>query len=168
MGSKDPHYDACRPLFDDMHDGKRTVDVSDFVIGEVIQVTRRETARDVARVRGGNAPDLQAAWGVAEDAVAAFLRRLGLLSGMGKVRIRNPSNNAGRYASLAVRMLIRHGGRFEPHGKMGIIYKNLGMFDMMHALAARDYRVKNFCTRDRQFRALAGDPDFASLNFVIL
>lgn len=168
MGRKDPHYDACRPLFDDIHDGKRTVDVSDFVIGEVIQVTRRETARDLARARGGNAPDLQAAWGVAEDGVALLPRRLGLLSDMGKVRIRNPSNNAGRYASLAVRMLIRHGGRFEPHGKTGIVYRNLGILDMMHASAARDYRVKNFCVRDRQFSALAGDPKFASINFAIL
>ncbi len=168
LGRKDPHYDACRPLFDDLHDGKRTVDVSDFVISEVIQVTRRETARDLARVCGSNAPDLQAAWAVAEKAVALFLRRLSLLSDMGKVRIRNPSNNAGQYATLALRMLIRHGGRFEPHGKMGIIYRSLGILDMMHALAARDYRVKNFCTRDRQFSALASDPDFASLNFVIL
>ena len=42
---KDPHYDACRQLFDDLHDRKRTVVVSALVVGEVIQVTRREAAR---------------------------------------------------------------------------------------------------------------------------
>ena len=65
-------------------------------------------------------------------------------------------------------MLIRHKGRFERHCKRGIIYRNLGMFDMMHALTALDHGAKDFCTRDRQFRTLAGDPMFDPINFVIL
>ena len=32
-----PHYDACRPLFDDLRDEKRTVDGSGLVIGEVVK-----------------------------------------------------------------------------------------------------------------------------------
>ena len=168
FGDEDPHYDACRQLFDDLHDGKRIVAVSALVVGEVIQVTRREAARDVAGKRGGNAPDLQTAREMADEATGVFLHRLGILSGEGRVSILHPSDNAGYYPDLALRMLIRHRGRFEPHGKMGIIYRNLGMFDMMHALAARDYGVRDFCTRDRQFSALAGDPRFNALNFVIL
>ena len=69
---------------------------------------------------------------------------------------------------MAVRMMIRHGGSVELHGKMGLLYKGRGIVDMMHALAALDYRVENFCTRDRQFAALADDREFAAINFVIL
>lgn len=142
--------------------------VSALVVGEVVQVIRREAARDVAGEHRGNAPDLQAARETADEAVSVFLRRLGTLFGTGRVSVLRPSNNAGQYPGLALRMLIRHRGRFEQHGKMGIIHRNLGMLDMMHALAARDYGARDFCTRDRQFSALAGDPRFDGLNFVIL
>ena len=168
LGVGDPHYDACRRLFDDLHDGKRTVGVSALVVGEVVQVTRREAARGVAGKRGGSAPDLQAAREMADKAVADFLYRLSTLNGAGHVTILRPSNNARRYPGLALRMLIRHRGRFERHGKRGIIYRNLGMFDMMHALTARDHGANDFCTRDRQFGALTNDPTFDLLNFVIL
>ena len=67
-----------------------------------------------------------------------------------------------------MRTAIRHEGRFGPHGRTGLIYKALGMLDMMHAFVARDYGVKNFCARDRQFSSLAGDPEFDAINFVIL
>ena len=136
--------------------------------GEVVQVTRREVAREVVKEYGGNVPNLQLVQNAADESVARLFQQLGRLSDTGRIVISRLSKNAGRYASVALRMLIRHKGRFELHGKMGIIYKNLGMFGIMHALAARDYGVRDFCTRDRQFRALAGDPDFASLNFVIL
>ena len=168
LGSKDPHYDACRYLFDDLHDGKRTVAVPALVVGEVIRVTSREAARAAGKEHGGSAPNLQAARDMADEAVDTFFQRLGNLSDAGRIVIRRPSKNAGRYASLALRMLIRHRGSFEQHGKMGIIYRHLGMLDMMHALAARDYNVRDFCTRDRQFDALAGDPRFNAINFVIL
>ena len=105
---------------------------------------------------------------MADAAVDTFFQQLGRMSDTGRIAIRRPSKKAGRYASLALRMLIRHRGSFERHGKMGVIYRNLGMFDMMHALAARDYRVRDFCTRDRQFGALAGDPRFDGIDFVIL
>lgn len=165
---EDPHYVACRHLFDDMHDRKRTVVVSALVVGEVLQVSRREAARSAAKECGGNAPNLQAARDKADEATDTLFQQLGRLSDTGRIIVRRPSKNAGRYASLALRMLIRHKGSFERHGKMGIIYRNLGILDMMHALAARDYRVRNFCTRDRQFGALAGDPRFDGINFVIL
>ena len=105
---------------------------------------------------------------MADKAVADFLHQLGALSDAGHVTILRPSNNARRYPGLALRMLIRHRGRFERHGKRGIIYRNLGMFDMMHALTARDHGAKDFCTRDRQFGSLTDDPTFDPLNFVIL
>ena len=165
---EDPHYDACRQLFDDLHDGKRTVVVSALVVGEVLQVSRREAARSAAKEYGGDTPNLQVARDMADEAADTLFQQLGRLSDTGRIVVRRPSKNAGRYASLALRMLIRHKGRFDQHGKMGIIYRNLGMLDMMHALAARDYRVKNFCTRDRQFGALASDPRFDGINFVIL
>ena len=168
LGVGDLHYDACRQLFDDLHDGKRKVGVSALVVGEVIQVTRREAVRGVARERGGSAPDLQAAREMADKAVSVFLDRLSVLNDAGRVSVLRPSHNARRYPGLALRMLIRHKGRFERYGKMGIIHRSLGMFDMMHALAARDYGVGDFCTRDRQFRTLAGDPMFDPINFVIL
>ena len=105
---------------------------------------------------------------MADNAVGVFLRRLGILNAAGRVSVLHPSHNARRYPGLALRMLIRHRGRFEQHGKMGIIHRGLGMFDMMHALTARDHGANDFCTRDRQFGALAGDPMFNPLNFVIL
>ena len=142
--------------------------MSALVVGEVIQVTRREAARDVAGERGGSAPDLQAAREMADNAAAYFLYRLSALSDAGRVSVLRPSHNARRYPGLALRMLIRHKGRFERHGKRGIIYRNLGMFDMMHALTARDHGAKDFCTRDRQFGSLTDDPTFDPLNFVIL
>ena len=168
MEDRDPHYDACLGLFDDLLDRKRTVAVPALVVGEVIQVIRRETARDVAGERGTHAPDLQMAQEMADEAVAVFLRRLGILSDAGSISLLRPSNIAGQYPTLALRMLIRHKGSFGRHGKMGIIYRNLGILDMMHALAARDYGVGDFCTCDRQFRSLAGDPGFNAINFVIL
>ena len=164
----DPHYDACRPLFDDLRDGKRTVDVSGLVIGEVIQVIRRETARIVVRGRGsGGAPSPQAAQSAADKAVRVFFQRLGRLSDTGRVVIRRPPRNARRYTALSLKLLIRHGGRFEPHGKVGLIYRGLGILDIMHALTARDYGAGSFCTRDRQFSALAGDPAFDAIRFVV-
>ena len=81
--------------------------------------------------------------------------------------IRRPPPNARRYAALALKTLIRHKGRAEPHGKMGLIYRGLGMVDMMHALTARGYGAENFCARDKQFDALAGDPEFKAVNFVV-
>ena len=105
---------------------------------------------------------------MADNAVGVFLHRLGILNAAGRVSVLRPSHNARRYPGLALRMLIRHRGRFERHGKMGIIHRGLGMFDMLHALTALDHGAKDFCTRDRQFGALAGDPTFNALNFVIL
>ena len=159
----DPHYAACRPLFDDLRVGKRSVVVPALVAGEVVQVLRREAAR----VGDGEVPSPQAAYGSAGEAVRGFFHNLAGLAGTGRVIIGRPSQYAGQYAGQSLRMMIRHMGTFEPHGKMGLIYRGLGMFDMMHALAARDYRVQNFCTRDRQFRSLAGDPEFAAVNFFV-
>ena len=85
----------------------------------------------------------------------------------GSIAIRRPPPNARRYAALALKMLIRYEGSHEHHGKMGLIYRGLGMVDMMHALTARDIGAENFCTRDRQFAALAGDPEFKAINFVV-
>ena len=163
----DPHYGACRPLFDDMRDGKRRVYMSSLVAGEVVQVVRREAARAAARGEGGGAPSPRAASASADWIVGGFLGDLAHLYDAGSIAIRRPPPNARRYAALALKTLIRHKGRFEPHGKMGLIYRGLGMVDMMHALTARDYGVENFCTRDRQFVALAGDPEFRSINFVV-
>ena len=90
MGDRDPHYDACLGLFDDLLDRKRTVAVPALVVGEVIQVIRRETARDVAGERGTHAPDLQMAQEMADGAVAVFLRRLGILSDAGSISLYTP------------------------------------------------------------------------------
>ena len=163
----DPHYAACRHLFDDLHDGKRVVVVPALVVGEVIQVIRREAVRDVVTVCDGGVPSPQAAQDLADEAVRGFFHNLAGLASTGRVIIGRPSQYAGQYAGMSLRMMIRHMGSFEPHGKMGLIHRGLGMFDMMHALAARDYGVQNFCTRDRQFRSLAGDPEFAAINFVV-
>ncbi len=162
----DPHYGACRPLFDDLRDEKR-VYMSSLVAGEVVQVARREAARMAARGKGGGAPSPRAASASADGIAGGFLGDLAHLYYTGSIAIRRPPPNARRYAALALKTLIRHKGRFEPHGKMGLIYRGLGMLDMMHALTARDYGVENFCTRDRQFAALAGDPEFRSVNFVV-
>ena len=167
LRDRDIHYPSCRPLFDDLHDGKRTVDVSDLVIGEVVHVIRREAARTAVQECGGGVPRPRAAQDIGDEGVAVFFHKLGGLFDRGRVTIRPPSDNARWYASMSMRMVIKHKGHFEPHGKMGLIYKALGMVDIMHALAARDYNVKNFCTRDRQFGALAGDPAFTTLNFDI-
>ena len=167
LRATDPHYAACRPLFDDLRVGKRTVVVPALVAGEVVQVLRREAAREEAKACGGDGPSPQAARDSANDAERGFFRILAGLAGTGSVIIGRPSQYAGQYAGRSLRMMIRHMGTFEPHGKMGLIYRGLGMFDMMHALAARDYGVQNFCTRDRQFRSLAGDPEFGAVNFVV-
>ena len=168
LKNRDPNYGACRPLFDDMHDGKRIVDVSPLVIGEVVQVIRREAARDVAKEFRGHAPSPEAARYSAGNAVGDFFHQMAGLSDAGRIVTRHPSDNAGHQPVLSMRMVIRHEGNFEPHGKMGLIYRALGILDMMHALVARDYGVQNFCTRDRQFSSLAGDPEFDAINFVIL
>ncbi len=163
----DPHYGACRPLFDDLRDGKRRVYMSSLVAGEVVQVVRREAAKMAVRGRNGDAARVQAAMASADGIVSGFFNEQAHLYDAGRVLIRRPPPNARRYAALALKTLIRHKGRFEPHGKMGLIYRGLGMLDMMHALTARDYGVENFCTRDRQFAALVGDPEFRSVNFVV-
>ena len=129
-------------------------------------MVRREAVRMAARGRDADAARAQAAMASAGEIVSGFLGDLAHLYDAGSVLIQRPPN-AGRYTALALKMLIRHEGRCEPHGKMGLIYRGLGMFDMMHALTARGYGVENFCTRDRQFAALAGDPGFASINFVV-
>ena len=162
----DPHYGACRPLFDDMRDGKRRVYMSSLVAGEVVQVARREAAR-AARGKGGGKPSPQAARAMSNVAVGSFFNELAYLYDTGSIAIRRPPPNARRYAALALKMLIKYEGSYEHHGKMGLIYRGLGMVDMMHALTARDYGVENFCTRDRQFAALAGDPEFKAVNFVV-
>ena len=138
-----------------------------LVAGEVVQVIRREAAREEAKACGGEVPSPQAALDSAGEAVRGFSSILAGLAGTGSVIIGRPSQYAGQYAGQSLHMMIRHVGTFEPHGRMGLIYRGLGMFDMMHALAARDYGVKNFCTRDRLFRSLAGDPEFAAINFVV-
>ena len=163
----DSHYGACRPLFDDMRDGTRRVYMSSLVAGEVVQVVRRETARAAARGKGGGRPSPQAAMASADEIVDGFLSELAHLHDSGRVLIQPPPPNARRYAALALKMLIKYKGRVEPHGKMGLIYRGLSMIDMMHALTARDCGVDNFCTRDRQFAALAGDPRFEAVNFVV-
>ena len=163
----DPHYGACRPLFDDMRDGTRRVYMSSLVAGEVVQVVRRETARAAARGKGGSRPSPQAAMASADEIVDGFLGDLAHLHNSGRVLIQPPPPNAKRYAALALKTLIRHKGHVEPHGKMGLIYRGLGMLDMMHALTARGYGADNFCTRDRQFAALAGDPEFRAIDFVV-
>ena len=163
----DPHYGACRPLFDDMRDGKRRVYMSSLVAGEVVQVVRRETVRMAARGRNGDAARAQAAMASAGEIVGSFFKELAHLYDAGNVLIQRPPPNARRYAALALKTLIRHKGRAEPHGKMGLIYRGLGMVDMMHALTARGYGAENFCTRDKQFDALAGDPEFKAVNFVV-
>ena len=118
-------------------------------------------------MRYDDVPSPQAALDSANEAVRGFFHNLAGLASTGSVKIGRPSQYAGQYAGRSLHMMIRHMGTFEPHGKMGLIYKGLGMFDMMHALAARDHRVENFCTRDRQFRSLADDPEFAAINFVV-
>ena len=163
----DPHYGACRPLFDDLRDGERRVYMSSLVAGEVVQVVRREAVRMAARGRNGDAARAQAAQAVADVAVGSFFKELAHLYDAGCVLIRRPPPNARRHAALALKTLIRHKGHVEPHGKMGLIYRGLGMLDMMHALTARGYGAENFCTRDRQFAALAGDPGFKAVNFVV-
>ena len=163
----DPHYGACRPLFDDLRDGKRRVYMSSLVAGEVVQVARREAVRMAARGRSDDAARAQTAQAVADVAVGTFFKELAYLYDAGCIAIRRPPPIARRYAALALKTLIRYKGHVEPHGKMGLIYRGLGMLDMMHALTARDYGVDNFCTRDRQFAALAGDPEFRSINFVV-
>ena len=163
----DPHYGACRPLFDDLRDGKRRVYMSSLVAGEVVQVVRREAVRMAARGRNGDAARAQAAMASAGKIVGGFFKELAYLYDAGCVLIRRPPPNARRYAALALKTLIRYRGHVEPHGKMGLIYRGLSMIDMMHALTARDCGVDNFCTRDRQFAALAGDPEFRSVNFVV-
>ena len=165
---KDPHYDACRYLFDDLHDGKRTVAVSALVVGEVIQVTRREAARAAGKEYSSNVARLRAAQDMANEAVGTIFQQMGRLYDTGRIVIGRPSKYAGQHPGIALNMLIRYRGHFDPHGKMGTIYRGLGMFDMMHALTAHDYGVRDFCTTDRQFSALAGDPRFATMNFVIL
>lgn len=167
LKGNDPHYGACRPLFDDLRGGKRTVDVSSLVAGEVVQAVRREAARIVARGRGVDAPCPRTVLSMANEIIGGFFSELASLSGTGSVVIRRTPKSAGRYAGVSLRAMIRHGGNFEPHGKMGLIYRGLGMLDMMHALTARDYGVEKFCTRDRQFAALADDPEFDAINFVI-
>ena len=141
--------------------------MSALVAGEVIQVIRREAARDVAKAHDGDVPIQQAALDSANEAVSGFFHSLAGLSSTGSVIIGRPSQYAGQYAGLSLRMMARHAGRFEPHGKMGIIYRGLGILDIMHAFAARDYGVQNFCTRDRQFRSLSDDPEFDTINFVV-
>ena len=98
---------------------------------------------------------------------AAFSKNWRYLYDAGCVLIRRPPPNARRYAALALKTLIRYRGHVEPHGKMGLIYRSLSMIDMMHALTARGYGADNFCTRDRQFAALAGDPEFRAIDFVV-
>ena len=150
-----------------IHAGKRTVVVSYIVIGEVIQVVRREATREVAGVHDDNVPSPLNARDSADEAVGVFFSELGNLSGTRRVIVLPPSENTGQHASLSVRTMIRHGGRFEPHGRMGLIYRGLGIIDIMHALAALDCGAQNFCTRDRQFSSLAGDPEFDAINFVV-
>lgn len=129
---------------------------------------RRETARIAVRGRGGGgAPSPQAAQSAADKAVRVFFQRLGRLSDTVRVSIRRPPRNARRYTALSLKLPISHGGRFEPHGKIGLIYRGLGILDIMHALTARDYGAGSFCTRDRQFGARAGDPGFDAIRFVV-
>ena len=165
---KDPHYNACRQLFDDLHGRKRTVAVSALVVGEVIQVTRREAAREAGKEYVSNAARLRAARNTANEGVDAIFQHMWRLYDTGRIALGRPSKSAGQHPGIALNMLIRHRGHFEPHGKMGTIHRNLGMFDIMHALTAHGYGVRDFCTTDRQFSALAGDPRFPTMNFVIL
>ena len=140
--------------------------MSSLVAGEVIQVVRREATR-AARGKGDGGLSPQAAMDLADEIVGGFFNELAHLYDAGSVMIRRPPPNARRYTALSLKMLTRHKGRYKPHGKMGLIYRGLGMFDMMHAFTARDYGVENFCTRDRQFGALVGDPEFEAVNFVV-
>lgn len=165
---KDQHYDACRHLFDDLHGRKRTVVVSALVVGEVIQVTRREAARTTGKEYASNVVRLRAAQNTADEAVGTIFQQMGRLYDTGRIALGRPSKSAGQHPGIALNMLIRHRGHFEPHGKMGTIHRNLGMFDMIHALTAHGYGVRDFCTTDRQFSALADDPRFSPMNFVIL
>lgn len=74
---KDPHYDACHHLFDDLHGGKRTVAVSALVVGEVIPVTRREAARAAGKVHASNVAHLPTAREMADEAVGTFFQQTG-------------------------------------------------------------------------------------------
>lgn len=66
-------------MFDDLHNGKRTVAVPALVVGEVVHVTRHEAAKGAAEERGDNAPGLHAPREMTDEAVSVFLRRLGNL-----------------------------------------------------------------------------------------
>ena len=72
----DPHYGACRPLFDDLRDGKRRVYMSSLVAGEVVQVARREGVRMAARGQNGDAARAQAAMASAGEIVGGFFKEL--------------------------------------------------------------------------------------------
>ena len=133
-----------------------------------LQVTRREAARATGKEYASDVARLRVARNTANEGVDTIFQRMWKLYDTGRIALGRPSKTAEQHTGIALSMLIKNRGHFEPHGKMGTIYRGLGMFDIMHALTAHDYGVKDFCTADRQFSALAGDPRFPTMNFVIL
>ena len=191
LGSADLFYCVCKPLIDDIENGRKIVLVTHLVIMETIYALRRRLVEK--NISGTNDTDVLTT--EVEEYVVKFIRLVARLSEQEKIIIPRPSSSISDLSSVVANTLRRYFGQIsrerhctrcqrkypikdlssecpscngplEPSRKYK--YKGLSHVDIEHAYFARSFNASTFYTTDASFNDLSRDADFSLITFEIL
>lgn len=193
MITGDIFHESCKPLIEDIIDGRRAAVISLLTILESIHVIRRAVIEN-KRVPKDSAsqPTLQA---TAKKRVNDFIRLITSLQNSHRLIMADYDKGIREHYSAVLNKLSRHFGdamldlhcnacgrkypvlsKASPCPDCGspltpnnnYRYRGLGSADIEHAYFAIYGRASTFYTTDQSFDALRKDPDFNSINFKII
>lgn len=193
MVTGDIFHESCKPLIEDVVDGKRAAVISLLTILESIHVIRRVVIENKRVPKDSASPStLQA---TAKRRVNDFIRLITSLQNSHRLIMADYDKGIREHYGAVLDKLSRHFGeamldlhcsacgrkypvpsKASPCPGCGNLltpnnnyrYRGLGSADIEHAYFAIYGEASTFYTTDQSFNALRKDPDFNSIDFKII
>lgn len=194
LGSNDDYYPLCKPLIDNIEDGKKIAIISYLILMETIHVLRTKVIKKTP-FDGDTRKDCDSKKPNAENIIKDFMRIINEFSKQKKILLIRPRETITDHHSRVLRKLRNYFGYIRPmsicpyctngYASRGsnnecpscgkplesikqYQYKGLGHTDLEHAVLARQGSCSSFYSSDTSFKDLTGDPDFGALMFKVI